>query len=152
MYKNVNNYAPHTKSIYFSVVLKMPATSAYVSDKTMQSHLLDYANMRPIYLSTLWLWNNLKETIRNAPTLPQFKRSIRQLPAKPHAFHLRKQRTLDVILTHIRHSCSSFNGDLYRLRWRCSLRLFGHILSCLLHPITAKMNQCFGILTIWLTR
>ena len=57
----------------------------------------------------------LEETIRNALILSQFKRSLRQSPVQPHAFHMSKQRTPVVMLTRIRHNCSSLKGDRYRV-------------------------------------
>ena len=65
--------------------------------------------------STLKLWNDLNTETRNIPTLLQFKSSIRhQLPRVGEPLSV-GERKYNIILTRIRHRCSSLNADLFHV-------------------------------------
>ena len=63
--------------------------------------------------STLKLWNDLNTENRNIPTLLQFKSSIRHQPPRIGEYLSAGERKYNIILTRIRHRCSSLNADLF---------------------------------------
>ena len=65
--------------------------------------------------STLKLWNDLDTPIRNLPTLPQFKTNIMTIREKIADHTIVGERRYSIILTRIRHRCSSLKADLFRV-------------------------------------
>ena len=65
--------------------------------------------------STLKLWNNLDTPIRNLHTLPQFKTNIKTIREKIADHTIFGERRHNIILTRIRHRCSSLKADLFRV-------------------------------------
>ena len=65
--------------------------------------------------STLKLWNDLNTESRNIPTLLQFKSSIRHQPPTVGEHLSVGERKYNIILTRIRHRCSSLNADLFHV-------------------------------------
>ena len=67
--------------------------------------------------ATLRLWNNLDLSIRNSSTLVEFKAKLRNQDQKDKANDILSigERKHSVILTRIRHNCSSLNADLNRV-------------------------------------
>ena len=65
--------------------------------------------------STLKLWNDLDQSFRNLPTLSQFKRRLKKQLIRSNTYSAtsREERTGDIILSRIRHKCSSLQADLY---------------------------------------
>ena len=116
MYKTVNNGAP----LYLSDLLprRVEAASNY-NLRNSQNFGIPFTRLcsfeTSFFPSTIRLWNNLDNPTRNATSLLQFKRSLRQPPCKSHEFMTSQHRKQDVILTRFRHSCSSLNGDLFRV-------------------------------------
>ena len=65
--------------------------------------------------STLKLWNDLNTETRNIPTLLQFNSSIRHQPPRVGEYFSVGERKYNIILTRIRHRCSSLN-DLFHVK------------------------------------
>ena len=65
--------------------------------------------------STLKLWNDLNTETCNIPTLLQFKSSIRHQPPREGEYLSVGERKYNIILTRIRHRCSSLNADLFHV-------------------------------------
>ena len=65
--------------------------------------------------STLRLWNQLDLPTRNSASLSIFKRSIRNTPNKVPSYLLVGERKYNILLTRLRHSCSSLHADLFRV-------------------------------------
>ena len=65
--------------------------------------------------STLKLWNDLNNETRNISTLLHFKSSIRHQPARVGEHLSVGERKYNIILTRIRHRCSSLNADLFHV-------------------------------------
>ena len=65
--------------------------------------------------STLKLWNGIGQSFRNLPTLSQFKRKLKKQLIRSNTYSAtsREERTGDIILSRIRHKCSSLLADLY---------------------------------------
>ena len=63
--------------------------------------------------STLKLWNDLNTATGNILTLLQFKSSIRHQPPRVGEHLSVGERKYNIILTRIRHRCSSLNADLF---------------------------------------
>lgn len=116
MYKIVNNNAP---SYLIDLLPSRVESASNYNLRNRNNYEIPFTRLcsfeSSFYPSTLRQWNDLEDAIRNAPTLSQFKRNLRQLPVKPHAFQTSKQRALDIMLTRIRHNSSSLNGHLYRV-------------------------------------
>ena len=116
MYKIVNNEAP----LYLSDLLprRVEAASNY-NLRNSQNFEIPFTRLCSIetsfFPSTIRLWNNPDNPTRNATSLLQFKRSLRQPPCMPHAFMTSQHRKQDVILTSLPHNCSSLYGDLFRV-------------------------------------
>ena len=62
--------------------------------------------------STLKIWNELDIEIRSSPTLLQFKGHIKSIKIQVENFTNVGERKYNIILTRIRHRCSSLRGDL----------------------------------------
>ena len=62
--------------------------------------------------STLKLWNELDLETRTAPTFLQFKAHIKSVTNQAENHITFGDRKLNIILTRIRHRCSSLRGDL----------------------------------------
>ena len=67
------------------------------------------------FSSTLKLWNDLNTETPDIPTLSQFKSSIRHQPPRVGKHLLVGERKYNIILTRIRHRCSSLNADLFHV-------------------------------------
>ena len=65
--------------------------------------------------STLKLWNDLNTETRSIPTLLQLKSSIRHQPPRVAEYLSVGERKYNIILTRIRHRCSSLNADLFHI-------------------------------------
>ena len=67
--------------------------------------------------ATLRLWNDLNLSIRNSSTLVEFKAKLRNQDQTDKANDILSigERKHSIILTRIRHNCSSLNADLNRL-------------------------------------
>ena len=65
--------------------------------------------------SILKLWNDLNTETRNIPTLWQFKLSVRHQPLKIGEHLSVGEGIYNIILTRIRHRCSSLNTDLFQV-------------------------------------
>ena len=74
-----------------------------------------YSYERSFFPSTLKLWNELNTETLNIPTLLQFKSSIGHLPARVGEHLSVGERKYNIILTRIRHRCSSLNADLFHV-------------------------------------
>ena len=69
--------------------------------------------------STIRLWNQLDESIRQSPNISSFKKQISHEHTPPKHFLIGK-RQRNIILTKLRHNCSSLNFDLYRVNLKGS--------------------------------
>ena len=65
--------------------------------------------------STLKLWNDLNTETRNIPTLLQFKSSIRHQPPRVGEYLSVGERKYNIVLTRIRHRCSSLKHVFFTL-------------------------------------
>lgn len=65
--------------------------------------------------STLKLWNDLDQRIRSLTSLLRFKSSIKSTPVKTVDYISKTERKFNIILTRIKHRCSSLKADLYRV-------------------------------------
>ena len=65
--------------------------------------------------STLRLWDNTEELIRNARTLSVLKNNIKKQSLRIHQFPSTKDRLNDIILTRIRQNRIYLNADLFRV-------------------------------------
>ena len=65
------------------------------------------------FRSTLKLWNDLDTQIRTLPTLLQFKFNIKTDCDKTEAYTTIGERKYNIILSRIRHRCSSLRIDLF---------------------------------------
>ena len=68
--------------------------------------------------ATLRLWNDLDQSIRNSSTIAEFKSKLKTQSHKDRArdFLNNGDRKLTILLTRIRHNCSSLNADLHRVK------------------------------------
>ena len=105
MYKIVNNEAP----LYLSDLLprRVEAASNY-NIRNSQNFEIPFTRLcsfeTSFFPSTIRLWYNLDNPTRNATSLLQFKRSVRQPPCKPHAFMTSQHRKQDFVLTRLRNT------------------------------------------------
>lgn len=67
------------------------------------------------YPSSLRLWNNLELQIRNSPPLSHFKNCIKKTCKIVRNYSFEGERVSSILLTRIRHNCSSLNADLFRV-------------------------------------
>ncbi|MEW8548488.1 MAG: reverse transcriptase family protein [Candidatus Thiodiazotropha sp.] len=116
MYKIVNNDAPpYLQELLPNTVMN---TSNY-NLRNSQNFDIPFSRLcsfeSSFFPSTLRLWNNLDLQKRNSESLSIFKRSIRNIPYKSPCYLFVGERKYNVLLTRIRHSCSSLHADLYRV-------------------------------------
>ena len=114
MYKIVNNDA----SSYLRNLLPNRAneTSTYNLRNNTDfvipfSRLCSYESS--FFPSVLKLWNDLDTQIRTLPTLLQFKFNIKTESDKIEDYITIGERKYNIILTRIRHRCSSFRAGLF---------------------------------------
>ena len=116
MYKIINNDAPS----YLTDLLpnRIDAVSTY-NLRNSQNFEIPFARLcsfeSSFFPSTLKLWNNTDQSIRNSLTLSSFKTNIKKQFSRTHQFPSTKDRLYDIILTRIRHNCSNLNADLFRV-------------------------------------
>ena len=65
--------------------------------------------------STLKLWNELPLNIRNSSSVSQFKANVRSPHLKPSNYLYVGERKYNILLTRLRHNCSSLNSDLFNV-------------------------------------
>ena len=65
--------------------------------------------------STVSLWNNLDISVRNSPTLNNFKCKIKDVVVKPPDYYRDGTRRFNILHTRLRHQCSSLRADLFRV-------------------------------------
>ena len=114
MYKIVNNEAPS----YLNDLL--PNTVNAASNYNLRNRLnfeipfvrlCSYENS--FFPSTLKLWNELPLNIRNSSSVSQFKANVRSPHLKPPNYLYVGERKYNILLTRLRHNCSSLNSDLF---------------------------------------
>ena len=116
MYKIVNNEAPS----YLNDLL--PNTVNAASNYNLRNRLnfeipfvrlCSYENS--FFPSTLKLWNELLLNIRNSSSVSQFKANVRSPHLKPPNYLYVGERKYNILLTRLRHNCSSLNSDLFNV-------------------------------------
>ena len=116
MYKIVNNEAPG----YLNDLL--PNTVNAASNYNLRNRLnfeipfvrlCSYENS--FFPSTLKLWNELPLNIRNCSSVSQFKANVRSPHLKPPNYLYVGERKYNILLTRLRHNCSSLNSDLFNV-------------------------------------
>ena len=86
------------------------------------------------FSSTLKLWNDFNTETCNIPSLLQFKSSIRHQPPRVDRHLSVGERKYNIILTRIRHRCSS--SSLFWLQLWCIRKLIMRQTACLVvNPI-----------------
>ena len=78
--------------------------------------------------SSVSIWNNLDENIRNSSSLASFKYALKQTNTnKVPAYYIKGDRYLSVMHARIRNKCSNLNNDLYlnhlRIKPLCSCHM-----------------------------
>ena len=95
MYNIVNNNA---LSYLIDLLPSRVESASNYSLRNRDNHEIPFTRLcsfeASYYYSTLRLWNDFEVTTRNAPTLSQFKRNLRQLAEKSHAFPTTKHLML----------------------------------------------------------
>ena len=116
MYKIIKNETPS----YLNVLL--PSLVNDVSNYNLRNNTnndLPFCRLcsyeTSYFPSTLKLWNVLNTETCNIPTLLQFKSSIRHQPPRVGEDLSIGGRKYNIILTRIRHRCSSLNADLFHV-------------------------------------
>ena len=114
MYKIINEETP----TYLRDLL--PNTAEDRSGYTLRSsnnYTIPFARLSAFQSSfipsTLRLWNGLSNEVRLSQTLPQFKRKVRRHEIQVMDHLLVGDRKSNILLTRIRHRCSSLNADLF---------------------------------------
>lgn len=116
LYRIINNEAPS----YLSDLL--PNTVGVYTQYNLRNssnfeipfaRLCSYDNS--FFPSTLKLWNELPLHVRNSSSLVQFKNSVRKEVVKPPNYLYVGHRKYNILLTRLRHRCSSLNSDLYNV-------------------------------------
>ena len=116
MYKIVNHEAPS----YLNDLL--PNTVNTASNYNLRNRLnfeipfvrlCSYENS--FFPSTLKLWNELPLNIRNSSSVSQFKANVRSPHLKPPNYLYVRERKYNILLTRLRHNCSSLNSDLFNV-------------------------------------
>ena len=116
MYKIVNNDAPP----YLQELLPntVNETTNY-NLRNSQNFDVPFSRLCSIessfFLSTLRLLNQLDLPTQNSASLSIFKRSIRNTPNKVPSSLLVGEGKYNILLTRLRHSCSSLHADLFRV-------------------------------------
>ena len=66
--------------------------------------------------SSVSLWNNLDETVRNSSTINSFKNNVKSVYSSLHIvppYYIKGDRKLSVIHARLRNNCSNLKRDLY---------------------------------------
>ena len=85
-------------------------------DYTIPNNRLQTSNLSFIP-STVRLWNDLDNTIKTSPTFNTFKYNLRKNDErfKVPNFYLVGDRKSNILLTRLRHKCSTLNDDLFHV-------------------------------------
>ena len=117
LYKIINGLAPDYLLDLLPPIVNtvVPYNVRNGTDFTLYNFTLSLTN-KSFFPSTIRLWNNLSESQRAAETVNQFKSAIRseRSPKIPEFFHVGK-RLNNILMTKLRHRCSSLNDDLFRV-------------------------------------
>ena len=118
MYKIVNNESPSNLSDILPNRVDQAANYNLRNSENFQvpfSRLCSFDSS--FFPATLRLWNDLDLSIRNSSTLVEFKAKLRNQDQKDKANDILSigERKHSIILTRIRHNCSSLNTDLNRV-------------------------------------
>ena len=118
MYKIVNNESPSYLSDLLPNRVNQAANYNFRNSENFQvpfSRLCSFDSS--FFPATLRLWNDLDLSIRNSSTLVEFKAKLRNQDQKDKANDILSigERKHSIILTRIRHNCSSLNADLNRV-------------------------------------
>lgn len=116
MYKIVNNEAP----TYLKDLLPNTVNDASTYNlRNSSNYNIPFSRLcsfqSSFFPSTLRLWNDLGIQIRASQSLSQFKGNIKKQPLKIIDYLSVGDRKTNIILTRLRHKCSSLNADLFKV-------------------------------------